>query len=110
MKPIHPARADPLSVLITSAAVFCGLIAWLALGPRPATKPLLVYCAVAVKAPVEAAAREYQKTHGVRIELQFGASQTLLTNATLSHTGDLYLPADDSYISLAREKRLLAEQ
>src|SRR5262249_45666491 len=41
--------------------------------------------------------------------LQYGGSQTLLANMEVSHLGDLYIPADDYYIQLAREKKLVAE-
>ncbi|MBL8794480.1 MAG: substrate-binding domain-containing protein, partial [Planctomycetia bacterium] len=71
--------------------------------------PLIVYCAAGVKEPVEAAAREYEQTYGVPIQLQFGGSQTLLANIELSKQGDLYIPADDYYIQLARGKQLVAE-
>ena len=74
-----------------------------------ATEPLLVYCAASVKPPLEAAAREYQKRYGAKIELTFGGSQTLLANVSLSRLGDLYIPADDSYIDLARRKELIGE-
>ena len=74
-----------------------------------ATEPLLVYCAASVKPPLEAAAREYQKRYGVQIDLTFGGSQTLLANVSLSRLGDLYIPADDGYIDLARRKELIGE-
>jgi ABC-type molybdate transport system substrate-binding protein len=58
---------------------------------------------------VEAAARDYERGSGVRVELTFGASQTLLANIVLIKRGDLYIPADDSYLDLARQKQLIAE-
>lgn len=86
------------------------LLLWL---PRncaaPYKEPLIVYCAAGIKTPVEAVAREYEETYGTPVQLQFGPSQTLLINAQLSKRGDLYLPADDSYIELARQKGLIAE-
>lgn len=68
---------------------------------------LLVHCAASLKAPVEAIAREYEKEEGVAVRLQFGASQTLLAGVEVSKTGDLYLPADDSYFAPAKEKKLV---
>jgi molybdenum ABC transporter molybdate-binding protein len=76
---------------------------------RGGAKSLLVYCAAGVRKPVEAAAAEYEKAYGVKIQIQPGASQTLLANMQLSGVGDLYLPADDSYITLARAKGLVEE-
>lgn len=85
------------------------LLTWHA--PQPAGKqsPLLVYCAAGVKAPVESVAREYEKLFGVPIELQYGGSQTLLASIEITKRGDLYLPADDGYLALAREKDLVAQ-
>jgi molybdenum ABC transporter molybdate-binding protein len=74
-----------------------------------ATGPLVVYCAAGIKEPIEAAAKQYEKTYGMPVHLQYGGSQTLLANMEVSHLGDLYVPADDYYIQLAREKKLVAE-
>ncbi len=74
-----------------------------------AAKPLLVYCAPAIKAPVEAIAREYEAAFNAPIQLQFGPSQTLLTQAEVARRGDVFLPADDSYNEMARSKNLIAE-
>jgi molybdenum ABC transporter molybdate-binding protein len=76
---------------------------------RGGGKSLLLYCAAGVRRPVEAVAAEYEKTYGVKIQIQPGASQTLLANMQLSGVGDLYLPADDSYITVARSKGLVQE-
>src|SRR5437899_1152767 len=59
---------------------------------------LFVYCAAGIKVPVEAVAREYERAYGIRVELTFGPSQTLLANIALTSRGDLYIPADDSYL------------
>jgi molybdate transport system substrate-binding protein len=77
--------------------------------PSSSTGSILVYCAAGVRKPVEAAARAYEREHGVRVQLQYGGSQTLLTNAKLANTGDLYVPADDAYVELARNEGLIAE-
>jgi molybdate transport system substrate-binding protein len=92
-------------------AVLIGLLAWDARVPResPEARPLIVYCAAGIKAPVEAVAREYEEKYGVPVQLQYGGSQTLLANVEVSGRGDLYLPADDSYLQLARKKDLIAE-
>jgi molybdate transport system substrate-binding protein len=72
-------------------------------------RPLVVYCAAGIKAPVEAAARDYQKAYGVEVQLQYGGSQTLLSGIEVARRGDLFIPGDDGYLTLAREKSLLAE-
>ena len=70
---------------------------------------LLVHCAASLKAPLEAIAVDYRRDTGVRIELSLGGSQTLLANIEIARQGDLYLPADESYIALARQRKLVKE-
>src|ERR1700722_12085569 len=43
-------------------------------------RTLLVYCAAGLRVPVEAAAKEYEGSYGVRVELQYGASGPLLNS------------------------------
>jgi molybdate transport system substrate-binding protein len=101
-------------VLGISAAAAAALVGMLSTKPagegaRDAPRSLLLYCAAGIRAPVEAAARQYQEQYGVSIEMQFAGSGTLLSNIRVSRTGDLYLAGDESYIALAREHGLLAE-
>ena len=72
-------------------------------------KPLLVFCAAGIKPPVEAVAREYEKQFGVAVELQYGGSGTLLGNLRIAKSGDLFVAADDSYIEIAHQQKLIAE-
>lgn len=80
---------------------------------RPAT--LLLYCAAGLKGPVTAVAKQYEQEYGTRIDIQFGGSGTLLSSLRLAAStpgpgaGDLYLPADSSYIDLARKDNLVDE-
>lgn len=96
-------------------------LGWWSLGPiptipnpgtKPATpaEPLLVYCAASNRAVVEAIRQDYEAETGQTITLQFGASQTLLSSLQVSETGDLYLPADESYLDLAEQKNLVTER
>jgi molybdate transport system substrate-binding protein len=79
-------------------------------GHGSATKrPLLLYCAAGIRPPVEAAARDYQQAYGVEVQLQYGGSQTLLASIEASKRGDLYLPADDGYLDIARAKGIVKE-
>ena len=67
------------------------------------SEPLVVYCAEALRMPLEASARDYEQKFGQKVYLHFGPSQTILTNLLITKQGDLFLPADDSYIDLARK-------
>lgn len=95
------------------AAVLVALLLWQSRNSQMARgaggKPLLVFCAAGIKPPVEAIAREYEQTFGVRVQLQYGGSGTLLSNLRVAEAGDLFLAADESYMKSAREFGLLAE-
>lgn len=71
--------------------------------------PLRVFCAAGLKPAVEKIALEYEKTYKVPVELQYGPSQTLLAGIAVTKSGDLYIPGDDSFLALAKEKDLIAE-
>jgi molybdate transport system substrate-binding protein len=91
---------------LASLALFIGLALKLFRDPQSAPAgPLLVYCAAGLRVPMEAAVKAYDG----EIQLQFGGSQTLLANAELARRGDLFIPADDSYLRIARDKGLCAE-
>jgi molybdenum ABC transporter molybdate-binding protein len=95
------------------AAVLVGLLIWQSRAPRTSSaagrKPLLLFCAAGLKQPVEVAARQYERAYGVPVQIQYGGSGTLLSNIRVSHLGDLFLAADESYIQSARELGLVAE-
>ncbi len=71
-------------------------------------RELEMYCAAGLQKPVEEIARQYEKECGVKIMLNFGGSGQLLARLEVAG-GDLYLPADVSYIEKASEQGLVAE-
>ncbi len=72
-------------------------------------KPLMLFCAASNRAVVEAIRLDYEKEFGRTVQVQYGPSQTLLASMEVAHTGDLYLPADDSFLKIAQDKKLVAE-
>ncbi len=109
----------PLIAMIASLAVLVGLLSVMMtsdrrtrLGGDPESTgavPIMLYCAASNRAVMEAIRTDYEKETGLRLEIQYGPSQTLLSSIDVSHTGDLYLPADDSYLTMARTKGLIDE-
>lgn len=75
-----------------------------------AAEPLVIYCAASNKTVFEAIRADYEREYETTLHVQYGPSQTLLAGLEVSKTGDLYLPADDSYLAFARERKLLAEE
>lgn len=76
---------------------------------RAAAPSLTLYCASGIRLPIERIAAAYQESYGGRINIQFGGSNTLLSQLEIAHSGDLFLAADESYAELARQKGLVRE-
>lgn len=72
--------------------------------------PLMVYCAASNKSVMEAIRQDYEREFGQAVEVQYGASQTLLASLSVSKTGDLFLPADVSFFEMARKQQLLSSE
>jgi molybdenum ABC transporter molybdate-binding protein len=103
-----------VGLALTSLVVFAGLVALLVFNPfrTPSDaqgRKLVVFCASGLRAPVAHIATEYQKRFGVEIQLQYGGSNTLLSQLQIAPLADLYIPADGSYVAQARDKELIAE-
>lgn len=125
--PIHNSCASrrgrisgPGLVLFGSIVAVLGLILVLALhteksptvspgGATSGTDALVVYCAAAAKGPIESIAKQFEKECGRAVQIQFGSSGSLLSTIELTRRGDLFLPADESYLQIARDKKLIAE-
>lgn len=76
--------------------------------PSP-SNGLFVYCAAGMRLPIEEIATAYEAEFHEPIQLQYGGSNTLLSQVEVGRTGDLYLAGDDSYTQLAKEKGLAKE-
>jgi len=110
----HGAANQMLVWLLVSAIVLGTLVALLVWKPRHRPKSgqvdeLFVYCAAGMRYPMDEIVKQYEQEYGVHVDLQYGGSNTLLSQLQVSKTGDLYLAADDSYIKMARQKGLAAE-
>lgn len=72
---------------------------------------LVMYTAAGTRAAVERVVKLYEEEYGVKVELQYGGSNTLLSQIQVNKfdTGDLYLAADDFYTDIAVEKGLAHE-
>jgi molybdate transport system substrate-binding protein len=70
---------------------------------------LRMYCAAALKPVMQAIAADYEKETGQHVDFEFGDSGNMLGSVTTRLDGDLFLPADSSFIRLAEERGLVAE-
>ncbi|MDP6930193.1 MAG: substrate-binding domain-containing protein, partial [Planctomycetota bacterium] len=99
--------------LLVGSALLLGLLLFFLLGsdrmPAGTSGPISVYCAAGLQPPVVAAARAYEDQYDIKIVLDYGGSGTLLSKLSVAQSGDLYIAADDSYISSGREKGFIEE-
>ncbi len=73
------------------------------------SEPLVLFCAASNRAVMESIRTQYEQEFQRSIQIQYGASQTLLASIEVSGSGDLFLPADDSFIELGSQKGLISE-
>lgn len=67
-------------------------------------------CAASNRAVLEDILSDYRSETGGTVFVQYGSSQSLLTHLSVSGTGDLFLPADDSFLDLAKDKNLITSR
>ena len=67
---------------------------------KSSAQPLVIFCAASNQPVLEAIRRDYEQEYGTPLQIQYGPSQTLLAGLEVSGAGDLYLPADDSYLTV----------
>jgi ABC-type molybdate transport system substrate-binding protein len=116
----HPfAMLAGISMIIVGLLI--GALCWESEKPASATAPgkdqsgpaepkrLFIYCAPALKPAVDPIAKEYESKYGVTIQIQSAASEMMLTQLKAADVGDLFLPADESYLTLARKDSLIEE-
>ncbi|GDX90720.1 hypothetical protein LBMAG46_07250 [Planctomycetia bacterium] len=74
-----------------------------------ASAELSLFCAASNRSVLEPIRERYERETGHRVQIQYGASQTLLSQLQVAGAADLFLPADDSFLRMARESGLVAE-
>jgi molybdate transport system substrate-binding protein len=89
-------------------SVLVGLLYWLGMPTTPG-RPLVVYCAASTKEAMEQIADAYRRECGQQVDLEPDMSEHLLARLETSGEGDLFLPADESYVRQAQGKGLVAE-
>jgi len=70
-------------------------------------KELLFFCGSAVKVPMDELIPLYEAKSGVKINVIYGGSGTLLSQMALAGKGDVYLCGSPDYITIGERKNLL---
>ncbi|MCA9057926.1 MAG: substrate-binding domain-containing protein [Planctomycetaceae bacterium] len=73
-------------------------------------RPLVLFCAASNQAVMEAIRSDYEKEFARPVQIQYGSSQSLLNSIQLARSGDLFLPADNSYLQTTADEGLTQEQ
>jgi molybdenum ABC transporter molybdate-binding protein len=98
-------------IFVLMLAALVGLFFLLGRHEKPletGTDELLVYCAAGLQKPVREIASRYEKEYGTKIRLNFGGSGSLESQLKVAG-GDLFIPADYSYIERTRAQGLVME-
>ena len=75
-------------------------------GPRA---ELIIHTAAGLKGPMTELAFAYERAYGVKVDLRFGGSGTLMANIELNPLGDAFLSADINHLHKAHSKGLVKE-
>jgi molybdate transport system substrate-binding protein len=108
-------RSNPILWLAAgSIAMLAGLLFLLYETSKPnanagTDRAIRVYCAAALKPVMQHIAVDFEKETGQHADFEFGDSGHMLGSVTARLDGDLFLPADSSFISLAAERGLVTE-
>lgn len=80
-------------------------------GKAAAVAPLRLYCAAGMRVPVEKIVEQYKQEYHVPIEIQYGGSNTLLSQLEINQSADadLFLAAEDFYTQQAIARGLARE-
>ena len=92
-----------------SAILLVGLIGALVWLERPSDNSLEIYCAAAMVPSIDAIAAEYKAFYGQGVVIHPGPSRGVLQQMAEAKRGDLFLPADESYVEEAVRKNLVAD-
>jgi molybdate transport system substrate-binding protein len=71
---------------------------------------ITVFCGSANKPAMEEIAARFEQERGIRVNMIFGGSGTLLSQIELSKQGEIYLPGSPDYIVIAERKKLVIEK
>lgn len=106
---------NPIWVILASVLVVLASVLGLSFRDRASTRqtsqrPVVLYCAAASRAVVDQILEKYRDEFSREVFVEFGPSQTLLSRCEIGSNGDLFLPADDSFLDVAVDKGLVAER
>lgn len=74
---------------------------------RKSEPSLLIFAGSASKPATENAARAFEKSTGIKVEINFGGSGSVLSQMILSKQGDIYFPGSSDFMEIAKRKKVI---
>ena len=103
-RPLQVIAASLLALLVTVFFVGCGKTAPPAPTGETQTKtPLFAYVGANLKDPVSELAQKYEEKTGVKVEMTFHNSGTLINQLEMMKKGDIYMPGGMPYVEKAKQ-------
>jgi molybdate transport system substrate-binding protein len=94
-----------VAAILIALAVALGALALFQRSGAPSRTEtaLTVYCAAALKKPVEAISEQYRREFGIEVRLQYGNTGSMLSALRVAKQGDLFIAADEAALADARK-------
>ena len=70
-------------------------------------KRITAFCGSASKPAMEEASAQFEQETGIRVDLHFSGSGTMLSHMKMARRGDLYIPGSPDYMSKAIRERMV---
>ena len=99
-----------IAVVLLCSAVAAGCVVGSGCGRSAAGKTVHLYCAAGLQPAMKPIIEAFSAETGVQVQCDYGGSGTLLTRLKLSREGDLFLPAEQDYVELAKKDGLVESE
>lgn len=99
-----PAR---LGLILAIAVVMVGMYGAVQPAQASGGRTLVAFVGAASKPAMDPVIAAWEKATGVKVEVSYGGSGTLLTQILEEHVGDLYIPGSDDYAHKALVKHAI---
>jgi len=73
----------------------------------PASSNLSIFTAAGAKPPIDEICRKFQEKYGTTVEVNYGGGGEVLSQMTLSRSGDVYVAPEQRFMEVAAEKQAI---